>query len=381
MSDRTGIYAKGNGWRAVIVPRRGQWISSYFPAGTPFSVMQAWRKDEKAKYRLALKNNRKRGRLGTDIQRYLALPHIKQTTNYRERGRMLDFWLEQLGDVDRASVTPMQIAHARGVLMAKDWHERKLAPRTVNMYVKALQHLYRTLDGKQAYNPVQDVTPLLEPPPRPRDIPADDVPLILAAMQTRGRAGKGETRPPESKSAARAAVLAATGLPSGTLKKLRKDDVDFTRSLLHLPARKKGTGAPGAVLPLSAEAVAAFRELDRLDAWGSFSNSSLGKSFKRAARAVTKREFYPYQLRHTFATQLAKRTGDETAVAYLLQHKSVATTRKYYTLGSHFDRAAHLVGQDMGKTLTTPKGENVENFGQRGTSQTARKHAVNTRNR
>ena len=48
--------------------------------------------------------------------------------------------------------------------------------------------------------------------------------------------------------------------------------------------RHKGHGTDRQLLPLSPQAVAALREFDTLDCWGSFSNGSVWKTFKRACK-------------------------------------------------------------------------------------------------
>lgn len=353
MADWTGIHRHGNGYRAVVSHGRGRPpIRRWFPLQTPLSVMQDWRKDEYAKARLLRHRRATMGAFDHDAETYLHNPDVKQMPSYQQRCRDIRLWAAAFGRRDRSQITPaliMQIRNQWAVTPRSDTDPRPVTPSTINRRLTALSHLWRVLDGRNSYNPLLDVDKFKEPAPRPRHIAVDVLSQILDAMRTSGYGRKGEARPPQSKAHARVCVLATTGLPSGTLKKLRREDVDLARATMLLPPRRKGDGAPAALLPLSPAAVDAFRRFDRLGCWGAFNVSAMARALRTAAIKVTGQPVNPYQLRHSFATELAQRTGDETAVAYLLQHRSTSTTRKYYTVGSHFDRARQAVGTTVGQ--------------------------------
>ena len=74
------------------------------------------------------------------------------------------------------------------------------------------------------------------------------------------------------------------------------------------------------------EALARFA---KLDCWGSFSNPSLNKSFQRACAKVGIVGKRAYDLRHTFGTEMYRRTHDPLVVQQLMLHRSSETTRRY----------------------------------------------------
>lgn len=329
----TGIHKLGSGWQAVVsggsreAPRRTRW----FPAGTSLSEMQAWRQQELAARIVESGRNRHASpSLFQDAAaRYLNHPDIKRKASYLDRARDVKLWASLFKHRKFSGVTSDQVRKIRDRWATEprnDHDERPVSPATINLRLRSLSNVYRVLNGLNGYNPVRGVQELATPDPTPRDIPPDAIPRLLAVM-------------PPSVTRARIAVLAYTGQPSGTLAKLKRGDVDTIAATMRLPSRKKGAGHHGDVLPLSREAVDAFHELDKFNGWGPFSRSSLRTSLHRAAKKVLGKVIRPYDLRHTFATQVAARSSDETAVMYLLQHRSPATTRKYYTKGSHFARA------------------------------------------
>ena len=90
---------------------------------------------------------------------------------------------------------------------------------------------------------------------------------------------------------------------------------------------------------------AALRRFAALEAWGSFSNSSMLKSWRRAANAA-KGTPIPrvYNLRHSFATEMYARTGDPKATAELLMHSDKSQMMDRYTIGCVATRLKLAVG-------------------------------------
>jgi integrase len=71
-----------------------------------------------------------------------------------------------------------------------------------------------------------------------------------------------------------------------------------------------------------------------LDCWGPFSNSSMIGSFRWAC-AAAKVNPAPrvYDLRHSFATEMYRQTGDPKATAELLMHSPTSQMVDRYTIG------------------------------------------------
>src|SRR5688500_2118765 len=115
-------------------------------------------------------------------------------------------------------------------------------------------------------------------------------------------------------------VIAYTGLPHSLVKRLAPADVDLDARTVTVPARRKGRGVASRVLPLTDAGVDAFERFAELDCWGPFSNSSMIKSFHRACDAAGVRRARAYDLRHSYATEMYRQTGDPKATAELLMH-------------------------------------------------------------
>ena len=96
---------------------------------------------------------------------------------------------------------------------------------------------------------------------------------------------------------------------------------------------------------LTAEGLEALRHFADLDCWGSFSNSSVWKSWRRACQAAglttTPR---PYDLRHSFGTQMYVATGDTKAVSELMMHAPGSAVVHRYTMGGVAPRLRLAVG-------------------------------------
>jgi len=82
-----------------------------------------------------------------------------------------------------------------------------------------------------------------------------------------GQGRRGEDRDDHSKTKARIAVIAYTGLPHALVKKLTPASVDFRSKSVAVPARKKGKGAEARVLPLTVKGLAAFKQFAELECW------------------------------------------------------------------------------------------------------------------
>ena len=89
----------------------------------------------------------------------------------------------------------------------------------------------------------------------------------------------------------------------------------------------EGVGAQ--VLPLTRRGLEGLARFAELECWGPFSNPSLNKSFQRACEKVGPSGKRAYDLRHTFGTEMYRRTHDPLVVQQLMLHRSSETTRRY----------------------------------------------------
>jgi len=93
---------------------------------------------------------------------------------------------------------------------------------------------------------------------------------------------------------------------------------------------------------MTRDARAAFVRFIELQAWGDFSNQSMRHTLERARRHVEARRrrarrdpeyvmppVRPYDFRHSFGTELFRRTGNLPLVAEMLDHSSLQMTKRY----------------------------------------------------
>jgi integrase len=245
---------------------------------------------------------------------------------------------------------------------------------TVKHRRTALMHLWHTLDGKEEKNPIRNVPPPRPPDDDPRGLPydivtaildalperryaqkltGDDVTRIQAALKRRGanmssiaeefgvsetmirkiRDGRHVDRSESwAKTRTRCRAIAWTGIPPAQLMRINpKRDIDWKANTVIVQGRRKGGGTKTRLVKLIPEAVEAFRDMERADAWGSFSTSSVRKSFLIAAAKVegTLAGIRPYDLRHSFLTGVYAATGDIHITAAAGDHADIRQSRRY----------------------------------------------------
>jgi integrase len=161
------------------------------------------------------------------------------------------------------------------------------------------------------------------------------VEAILAAMPDRGQGLKGKRRSEVSLSKLRLRVMWTTGLTPRQIGQLTPEDLGWLdEGLLHRPGRRKGQGTAGELVPLYPEAVAALRAFRAAGACGPFSTSSVHQSWRRAlarlrAAGLELPPVRPYDLRHSFVTDVVMATKNLAVAQELAGHASAQTTRRY----------------------------------------------------
>jgi integrase len=311
MTIEPGIRRTGSGWQAYVRVR-GEFRSKHFPPDTPLVELRRWRDRQAAKRTLDIDED-EGGTIGRDAQTYLAL--VGHLESFVDRQHAIGQWVKALGaTLPRSDITSVVIRRT-----LEKWRSHGLAAGTLNHRRAALMHLFTVLDGRSVPNPVKDV---------PR-YPVSVTPWSLPSLDDAVRAVSAASKDPLNKSRVRLTVLLWTGWPSAQLKRLRPSDVDLAGKRVALYGRRKGKGTPDVSLPLLEQAVTAIRAFGQADAWGRFSNSSLHKAMHKGCRRAGVRAFRVYDLRHVFGTLIASIVKDDRVVAELLQHTSVAMTRRY----------------------------------------------------
>jgi len=329
-----GIRRKRNRLEAFI-KIDGRFYSKTFPLETPLQELRAWRERQLEQYSVILPT---RGSFGAEVAHYLSKPEIIGRKYIRQLRVLLERWLEALGrDRPSASITRDEVEAT-----LQRWLREGLAAPTVSHRRGALLSFFMALNGVDAPNPVKGTT---RPPhwlPTDRAVPFATMQAIVDAMPDDQYPAPGIRRPALAK--LRVRVLLHTGMPPGELMKLQAHHFNRAEGSIRMPWRDKGQGRPGYTLALSKAGLAAVEALDAAGGWGRFAGERLSASFKRAARRVLgfNTPVRLYDLRHSFGTDLYRRTGDLATVGRLLGHVEGSAMTAQYARGAHgdVDRAA-----------------------------------------
>ena len=334
------------------------------PEGKPYKDRDLpWLKQERIRRQAAATQHaeRKAERADTfpaDVQTFLKTlsgGHRLNTQGYMKH------WAEPFKEHQRNAITELDVQ----TVFAKI----DKGPSTKRHIRRALVNFYSTLNGVSGYNPARVLTP---PPKRQEDARAIPYPLIeriFAALQP-------------SRARARLKVLAYVGLPQKQIAQLQPSDLRLKERELIAHPRRKGAGAAGRALPLSAKAIEALQEFVALDAFGTFQNSQLVRTFKLGAKragVTLADDARPYDLRHSFLTEIYRQTGDPFAVSELGMHATLEQTQRY-AKGAVSERATKAI-RAVPRFLTTTARRNdpirstsaQRAKGQRGKKQPARR--------
>lgn len=299
----TGVKADRWGLRAYVKVRNIQ-REKRFPRGTAARTIRAWQDETRTALRRTYIPPSDVRTFEQDVTRYLA--QVRTMPTFAQRERHLELWTRALGgEVSRSAITKDQI---RTVLQT--WRAEH-GPATCNKRRSALMHLWSVLDGKGASNPVRDVPKFPEPQPLPR---GKDPHSIDAALL---KSARGRIR-------ACCRVLLWTGMRPYELQQAQPDDVDLTLKTLIVRTAKGGRVR---VIPLTSQAVAAWKEFDREDCWGRVPQAApMGRWLKSKTGLLDLRV---YDLRHSYGTALAKRATRLDVIGSLMGHSTLELTKRY----------------------------------------------------
>lgn len=319
------IQVTPHGYRASI-RIRGVLHQQRFRKDTPLITIKKWLLAVEMRYRTP--GSRKTGRFEDDARAYLET--VRAMPTFTQRQQHIEEWIAVFGGQRRDTITSDQITAQLHAWRSQPRTITKrggatvtitLSPAAVNKRRTALMHLFSVLDGKAERNPVRDTPKFAEPAPTPRGIPFDVLARVFAAM-------------PDSKSKARLMVMAYTGIPPAQIRQIEPDDVDPVAMTVAVAGRRKGHGTAGRIVPLIPHALEAFALMAREDAWGPFTQPPLARAFARACVAANvSGKLRPYDLRHSFGTEVYRRTGDIRATQILLGHSTERLSHRY-TVGA-----------------------------------------------
>lgn len=132
-------------------------------------------------------------------------------------------------------------------------------------------------------------------------------------------------------------TLYSAGLRRGELLKLKVEDIDSNRMLIHIQDAKGGKDRKTLLSPHLLEMLRKYYRAHRPKEYlfespsgGPYSSSSVENIVRRAARhAGIHKRVTPHMLRHSFATHLIEDGIDSRRVQILLGHNSLKTTQRY----------------------------------------------------
>lgn len=338
-----GIRLHGAGFQTYCRVN-GEYRSATWPRDTPVSEMTTWLRDQRAQKTQLPKTAR--GTFEADARAYLE--KVEALPTYTQRVTHLELWAAVFRGRRRSTITSAEIRAQR-----ERWLLEGLAPHTVNLRLRALSNLWTVLDGRRAPNPVRDVPEATEPDPEPRSLP------YWLAQRIADRFNRQAPR-----NRAIVELMITTGLTPVEISRLQP--AHWRQQALFVQGRRKGQGGASRSIPLSDAAMRALGAFAAAQGWGKMPNRHFYRQFHQAARAVARdpltiddglrahlRAVKPYDLRHTFATQLYASSGDAHAAAHLLGHRSTSTTRRYIEAALEL-RAAKAVQQLVQDVASDP---------------------------
>lgn len=269
------------------------------------------------------------------IERYLkfVLPS-KKPNSQKDQKKQLQWWLNSIGYLSLADVTPAVVAEQRDKLsQGKTPKGNNRTPATVNRYLAILSHLF-TLSVKEwgwAYeNPVLKVTRLKEPRGRIRFLSDDERTRLLDACKQS-----------DSAYLYTVVVLAlSTGARRNEMLSLKWQDVDMIRAVITLHETKNNERRVLPITHLALELIKKHAKVRALHCDYVFPALSFKKPvdittpWETALRRAGIKDFRFHDLRHSAASYLAMNGASLAEIAEILGHKTLQMVKRYAHLSA-----------------------------------------------
>ncbi len=327
-----GIYRDATQWYATVRVRgageldpktrrrKPAFREKRFPLSVSIIEIQA----ERERIRARLLNQADRGTAAGSFARDAA-SYLKNFTTHlvsaKDRKNEINEWVKALGkDRPRGTIKPADVARIRG-----EWLAAGKSPKTVNNRTDSLRHLYRSLDGKRAWTPCDDLQ-RLHVHRRPIRHVSDAIILgVDQKLQEHEQlTGRHKDRIQTKKPRARFRVLVSTGRRHSEIMRAERGDIDLERRIW-LPRDGKGGFSPG--IYLNDDMLAAWTFFIEAEAWGNFETGRFSIQLRKAGWPD---DVPVYNARHTFGITLSESGVDLADVGAMMGHRQASTTRKHY---------------------------------------------------
>ena len=294
--------------------------------------------------------------LGEAIRRYESeiLPAVKLAEKTKKQRRQhFKAWLEVIGDLSIAQITPATIDTARSRLL------KRMSPQSTNRYLASLGRLTRAMVtwGWCATNPLTDFERFKEAPGRERFLTVEEAQVLCAeAAKVRNlrQPPKGAHSQIDGRLHALVLTALGTGARQGELLSLKWSDVDLESGKARLGTTKNGTAR---TLHLHDSVLDVLRERSKVPHFTGFvfaaDETKPGTvptfprgHWHRAREAAGLDDITFHTLRHTFASWAAMNGATLMELAHLLGHKTLAMVKRYAHLAEEHgvDVSRRVVG-------------------------------------
>jgi integrase len=335
-----GIYRDAVRWYATVHVRGAGFREKRFPQAVSIESVQAWRESERVKLLSTAERGSQPGTFRRDAQRYIR-DFTAHLNSAKSRRLEVMTWIAIFGDRPRGLINAADVARVRTL-----WRSKGLSPKTINNRVNTLRHLYRSLDGKRAWTPCDDLQPM-EVHKTPMRFVTDDV-ILAVDRKLQQLERSGAIRGPKTR--ARFRVLVSTGRRPSEIMRTAPGDLDLRRRIW-LPRDGKGGFSPG--IYLNADMLAAWKLFIKAEAWGHYDTYLHAQRLRLAGWPA---DVKPYNARHTVGITLSEKGVDLDDIGPMLGHKRRETTRKHYVpvLNSRMQKVAEaLEGRFAGWKVQT----------------------------
>lgn len=324
------LYQDSGGYEVRVVVA-GQTYSARMPADSTLDELKRKRAQLEARGRTDNPQTM-RGTLAADAPRYLKL--IAHLESWKDRRAHLDAWITRLGPIARHRITAADVLAARVAWLTA---KKPIAPKTINHRVDTLRNLYRTLDGKRAVTPCDEIDPLHVPKTPIQRLSSD----LLLTVDRNLQAMEADPQIPlwTAKTRARYRVFISTGKRPCEIMRAKPGDVNL-EARVWVPRDAKGGFCPGVYL--NDDMRAAWELFISANAWGPYSTGAFARTLRSAGWPAGVR---PYQARHATWMAASELGIDLEDIAVGAGHRDPRMTRRAYVpvLNSRLQRMSEAL--------------------------------------